>query len=521
MKRRNGNSSACALACVAVIAVAGPAAGQGNPDVRVNQDPPGAVTNETSLALNLTQPGNMVIAFNDHPYPGGPGLGVATTTDWGITWTHQNLLVPLVDAFDPVVVSDTRGYFWVGQISTANPSVQSGVFVQGSIDGGATWPLPIATVVYHDPVRFNDKPHMAVDTSPSPWRNSLYVVWINEPGGGPWSDIYFAFARAIPVAPYLQTFGLPQQISDLPTGVGMGNGPNTVVAADGTIYVVWLDTDVTTGGQVPGTIYLDHSIDGGVTWGQDMIVHQVATTLPNNLHDHVGALDAKARSYPCMAVSPSSPREIYVVWAEDPDGAGGPDEGDIFFTRSVDGGNTFRAPQNLSDPATAPFDQFEPWIAVKGDGTIDVAWYEKGYNDSDKWWDVVIRKSINRGNHFGPPFRITDTAFQCPTVGPGGPPWMGEYLALEVDATTAYVGFTSSVTDLNGDVFFDFIDNALIPTACGEDLSGNNQVDFADILVVIGAWGPCPPVCPEDLNLNGSVDFADILAVIGAWGPCP
>ncbi|MHC5114282.1 MAG: hypothetical protein ACYTGP_07630 [Planctomycetota bacterium] len=55
---------------------------------------------------------------------------------------------------------------------------------------------------------------------------------------------------------------------------------------------------------------------------------------------------------------------------------------------------------------------------------------------------------------------------------------------------------------------------------CPEDLNDNGQVDFADILVVIGAWGPCGEPCPEDLNDNGQVDFADILVIIAAWGPC-
>ncbi|MCP3902639.1 MAG: hypothetical protein GY715_03300 [Planctomycetes bacterium] len=59
------------------------------------------------------------------------------------------------------------------------------------------------------------------------------------------------------------------------------------------------------------------------------------------------------------------------------------------------------------------------------------------------------------------------------------------------------------------------------PPACPEDLNGNLVVDFADILAVIAAWGPCGVPCPEDLSGNGQVDFADILAVIAAWGPCP
>ncbi|MCP3905825.1 MAG: hypothetical protein GY715_19545 [Planctomycetes bacterium] len=58
------------------------------------------------------------------------------------------------------------------------------------------------------------------------------------------------------------------------------------------------------------------------------------------------------------------------------------------------------------------------------------------------------------------------------------------------------------------------------PPACPEDLSDNGAVDFADILQVIAAFGPCPPQCPEDLDGSGDVGFGDILAVIGAWGPC-
>jgi len=69
----------------------------------------------------------------------------------------------------------------------------------------------------------------------------------------------------------------------------------------------------------------------------------------------------------------------------------------------------------------------------------------------------------------------------------------------------------------------DVSDTATVETGpCAADLNDNGQVDFADILVIIGAWGPCPvDCCPEDLNGNGQVDFADILVVIAQWGPCP
>ncbi|MCP3903936.1 MAG: hypothetical protein GY715_09910 [Planctomycetes bacterium] len=61
-----------------------------------------------------------------------------------------------------------------------------------------------------------------------------------------------------------------------------------------------------------------------------------------------------------------------------------------------------------------------------------------------------------------------------------------------------------------------------IPDECEppEDLDGDGDVDFGDILVLISMWGPCPPLpepCPADLNGNGIVDFGDILLIIGAW----
>ncbi|MHC5114794.1 MAG: FG-GAP repeat protein [Planctomycetota bacterium] len=57
-------------------------------------------------------------------------------------------------------------------------------------------------------------------------------------------------------------------------------------------------------------------------------------------------------------------------------------------------------------------------------------------------------------------------------------------------------------------------------STCPADLDGNGQVAFADLLALIGAWGPCTG-CPEDLDGDGQVGFADVLGLISAWGTCP
>lgn len=50
-----------------------------------------------------------------------------------------------------------------------------------------------------------------------------------------------------------------------------------------------------------------------------------------------------------------------------------------------------------------------------------------------------------------------------------------------------------------------------------EDVNGDGVVNFADILLVLGAWGPCAG-CPEDVNGDGVVNFTDLLLILGAWG---
>ena len=64
-------------------------------------------------------------------------------------------------------------------------------------------------------------------------------------------------------------------------------------------------------------------------------------------------------------------------------------------------------------------------------------------------------------------------------------------------------------------------DNTVFVSLGGEpaDLNGDGVVDGADLGLLLGAWGPCPPGgCPADLNGDGVVDGADLGLLLGAWG---
>jgi len=56
----------------------------------------------------------------------------------------------------------------------------------------------------------------------------------------------------------------------------------------------------------------------------------------------------------------------------------------------------------------------------------------------------------------------------------------------------------------------------LLPIKPG-DIDGDGDVDTADLLALLAAWGPCEG-CPEDIDGNGVVNTADLLTLLANWG---
>jgi len=467
----------------------------------INVDPPGMIQNETSLAIVPGpvpgQPAFLVVAYNNDPL-GMTGLGVAISTDAGATWTNYAVPNPLdpggsglqmTEAFDPAADFDPSGQLYVAQISTLFgwPGA-SGLFVRRYDPFSGSWNPPVP-VSYSPPAganpdpfyRFNDKCHLRVDrdvAGVSPFAGNVYAAWIQDGGYnvGASSDIFFAVSSDQGATwKYPGGSTVPVPINDnpyVPLGPpsDLANGPNVAVAPDGAVYVAWLDIDVTQP-QALGTLRIDRSPDAGITWGQDVNVRTNVVGCPGHLSTML-RMDARARSFPSLAVSPrlntNGQYDVYLVYAEDPDGFAGPDESDVFLTRSTDGGATWSVPARVNTDAT-PTDQFEPWIRVKPNGSLDVAWYDRRYDGTDTMWDVCITRSDDGGKSFGTEVMLTDatTRFATPNMT-WGERWMGEYLGLAVDDRFAYVAFTTSIRDTLGDVCFAMVENAAMPTAVPE-----------------------------------------------------
>jgi len=56
---------------------------------------------------------------------------------------------------------------------------------------------------------------------------------------------------------------------------------------------------------------------------------------------------------------------------------------------------------------------------------------------------------------------------------------------------------------------------------CPADVDGDGSVGFTDLLLILGAFGPCGTTCAEDVDDDGTVGFTDLLLVLTNWGACP
>ena len=447
-------------------------------DVKINSDlpalnpPPGDVQNESRISVDPTNSQNLVTAYNDGA--GTPNsLGISYSSDGGGMWTdvqigtgltHPSLLTTLDDVFDPYIEHDASGNVYAGYVARpSSPTLpggpESALYIEYSTNGGVSWSG--RTVIVSDvngsgpTYRFNDRPTMDVGA------NDLAVTWIKDVDVNmPTSDIYFSSS---PLAPGLN-FSAPITVNNGANGTDYANAPDTAIAPNGTVYVAWIDFDVTLMDAVTGTIKIDSSPSVAVPiFGMDQTVVTI-DPLPKHVSTTAGLGrtfdDARGQSYPVIAADPMDPsgQTVYLAYAED---QGNSDEGNIYFTRSTDGGMTWSLPLKINDDGTST-DQMHPAIAVKPDGTIDLAWYDKRNSTTDSDWDVYIARSIDGGLTFSPNVRITDTSFSTPSNSNNTEPWMGEYLGLDVDNSNAYLAFTSSLNDSYGDVYFDTIANSAI-----------------------------------------------------------
>jgi hypothetical protein len=292
---------------------------------------------------------------------------------------------------DPAVVADASGFIYIAGLGSQGGAM-SHVGVARSTGTLPPFSFGTATLIAAPSGGALDKELMSIDRTGGSNNNRIYMTATNLNTG----RILEAHSTALnPPA-----FSVWHSISP---NSGGATGSMSAVAPNGDVYVVW---------ERNGNTYeVVKSSDGGSTFSNpdtsDPALAKVITTVANAspLLFASPPNPIKVVAFPQIAIDSTavgSPTRgyIYVVFHADPDGAG-PDQADIFFTRSTDAGVTWSVPRSItSGPAatigqdTTTNDSWNPSITVSPvNGHIYITFYDRREDTTSGDGDPVNTKT--------------------------------------------------------------------------------------------------------------------------------
>jgi hypothetical protein len=401
------------------------------PGTNINTDCEAGPHNETSIAVNPTNPRNLIGGANDYQLALNNGGHVTqsilsrahVTFDGGATWSQYPIIFDSAyqATGDPAVAFDaagrayyaTLGFRFVGPTSGTNPDV----VVANSADGGRTWSsvrVAAGSGTFGSPGHLLDKEYVAA------WGNGNAIVTygdfrlgqkgsilsaqifstVTHDGGASWST------------PQVISGNLDQSFVSVPT-----------VATDGRIFVAFLNTtDLTTGRDdyevvevSPGT---GARLAGPV---------KVATTI-DGFTDYPVAFgrqtyqDSLFRSWAAgnVTADPTNAAHLAVVWSDMRNSTipapANPyvakTNSDVVVSQSFDRGHTWSAPVAL----TLAGDQFMPWGAYDIHGVLRIGLFDRQYDPANHKYDYSVATETTSGSLSFTTARVS-TVSSDPTTG--------------------------------------------------------------------------------------------------------
>jgi hypothetical protein len=413
----------------------------------VNTDCEGnAPHNETTIAVNPTNPLNMIATANDMELALTPGNTVVywlyirarVTFDGGHTWTTYPInYSAYAAAQDPTVAFDSSGTAYLAglgfrQSENRGCCTAADLVVATSTDGGQTWTTPSrvaqGTGYFGTPGVLNDKDYITA------WGNGNAIVtwtvfnfglhgsYINSPiyasvthnGGRTWSS----GTEISGSAPFCRgTQGGTACDSD------QGSIPTY---SNGHLYVAFLsfgdfsendygdqylavELNPATGQRIEGPYRVAHVFDGYYAY-------------PVNLTGGFTYQDSEFDTSPLgnMSTDPTNGLHLAMAWSDmrnstypvstDPYTA--VTNSDIIVAQSWDGGRTWSSPVAILSPG----DQFMPWAAYDASGKLRIGYYDRSYDPANHMYGYTLATETTPGSLSFSYTQLT-TALSDPTQG--------------------------------------------------------------------------------------------------------
>ena len=428
-------------------------------NVNTDCSPTAGPHNETSIAVNPTDPDNMIGGANDYQLGLNPGGHISETIlsrahvtfDGGQTWSEYalNSNSAYQATGDPAVAFDdsghayyaTLGFRFVGPANATNPDV----LVANSGDGGKTWDLErvaqgsgVATSVGD----LLDKEYIAA------WGEGNAIVTFGDfrlaqKGAFVSARIYSSVTHD-----FGKTWSAPQVISG---SLDMAFVSVPTVAADGRIYVAFLNTtDQVSGRDDYEIVEVDPST--GAALGAPV---KVATVI-DGVFDYPWALgrqtyqDSLFRTWAAGNITsdPTNANHLALVWSDMRNTAGIPftpfadpyavtTNSDVIVTQSFDGGQTWSTPTALALPG----DQFMPWGAYDTSGRLRIGTFDRSYDPANHQYGYTLATETSAGSLTFGTAEVT-TARSDPTTGDR---WFAGTLNPDFPFATAFLGDYSNI----------------------------------------------------------------------------
>ena len=350
-----------------------------------NSDP-----NEVSITINPVNPSNIAAGANINYY--------YYSTNSGSSWIQGSLASSLTVWGDPALTFDVNGHLYFGHLTNpVGSAFIDRIVVQKSTNGGVSW-NDGAGIGLNLPKQ-QDKEWLGVDMTNSVYRNNIYMAWTEFDSYGSENTTdssRILFSRSTDAG---QTWTTPLKINDV--SGDCFDEDNTV---EGAVPAVGPNGEVYTSWAGPLGIMFDRSLDGGVTFGQDIFV----ASQPGGWDFPISGI-YRSNGLPITACdvsnSPYNGR-IYVLWADQRNGASNTD---VFIVKSTDGGDTWESPVRVNHDNSNRH-QFFPWMAIdQATGYIYVTFYDRR-NTSGDATEVWMAKSTDGGNTFSN-FKVSESAF--------------------------------------------------------------------------------------------------------------
>jgi hypothetical protein len=416
-------------------------------------------SNETSIAVNPTNPNNLIGGVNQYQLAINAGGHVSETLlstahvtfDGGRTWSEYpiNTDAAYQATGDPAVAFDasgrayyaTLGFRFVGPGNATNPDV----VVSTSTDGGRTWAsrrVAAGSGVETSAGDLLDKEYIAA------WGNGNAIITfgnfrlaqkgafvnariystVTHDGGATWS------------APTVISGALDEAFVSVPT-----------VAADGRVYVAFLNTtdlqtfrddyemvevNPVTGARIFGPVKVATTIDGAT----DYPLAFGRQTYQDSLFRTWAAGNITA--------DPTDPAHLAVVWSDMRNSAlpapANPyvakTNSDVIVSESFDRG------RHWSAPAALPLrgDQFMPWGAFDTNGLLRIGFFDRQYDGANHQYGYSVATETGSGSAVFSTTQVT-TALSDPTKNDR---WFAATVNASFPRATSFLGDYSNIAIL-------------------------------------------------------------------------